>query len=285
MLPVKWAAVATAVVIIASAAVYALATNNSSVGTVPQNRPQTDTASPVRETPSTEITPPPTVILSERSESKDLNSSNTTTPKATAKPATTTSTTTKNKTRSRVKPGMTVDETPSTPAPTPAAGDTIRFATNTWRVLAVSKTDLFVLSDTLVADKPFADTPTNTYATSTIRTWLTGDYLSTTFTAAEQKTLKPTPLPDVNVTADKVFLLSTTEFSDLLTDPTADTTWWLRTPDSYADAYATAVTPDGTFSVVEPHTQPLAVRPALTLDTTKLELRPDKSGLFIASPK
>jgi hypothetical protein len=182
------------------------------------------------------------------------------------------------------KPKKKPTSKPNPQTPTPAAGDTIRFASNTWRVLAINTTDLLVLSDTLVADKLFADTPSNTYATSTIRTWLTGDYLSTAFTPAEQTALKPTSLPDVDITADKVFLLSAAEVSDLLEDPSASSAWWLRTPDAYNPSYINALNPDGTLTFAEANTHPLAVRPALTLDTTKLELSLIKKGSFTASP-
>lgn len=126
-----------------------------------------------------------------------------------------------------------------------------------WIVLSVEGDKALLITKYIIDNRMYADTPTATWSSCRLRTWLNGDFYDDAFTTSEKSRILLTDLPsDANhksgtpggaSTRDRVFLLSATEVKyywgsagDRVAMPTdhavacgawpAGYWWWTRTP-------------------------------------------------------
>ncbi len=169
----------------------------------------------------------------------------------------------------------------------PAVGDRITFGSwpqtsdspqpLEWRVLAVEDGRALVISEMLLAAKPYNDTHQGiTWENCSLREWLNGEFLETAFSGEERARIAETVNSNPNnstffwvsggrKTTDRVFCLSAKEAKDYFTNdsdrqacftpyamPSAGMVpddercadWWLRSPGGLSD-HAAAVSYDG----------------------------------------
>jgi serine/threonine protein kinase len=138
----------------------------------------------------------------------------------------------------------------------------------TWRVLAIEGGRALVISEAILEDRPYNEQGDNiTWETCSLRQYLNGEFLQTTFSADEQShiatvTNKNPDNPEYgtdggNATKDKLFLLSINEAEKYFTSDSGWSAthfeggahwWWLRSP-GYDGHCAALVHPDGGLGV------------------------------------
>ena len=175
-----------------------------------------------------------------------------------------------------------------------------------WRVLSVNGNDVFLLSDQILTYKEYnVEDKSITWADSTLRTWLNGNFYSSAFTDAEQKGIVETTYENAdnpwygteggNDTKDKVTLLSLTDIVNVDYGFSTDyycghpsriacsesgygengwgSSWWLRSP-GYRTDHASGVSD---YGIVYPfgnivYNYHEGVRPALHFNLSSFPL-------------
>jgi hypothetical protein len=204
---------------------------------------------------------------------------------------------------------MTVEVTPTQPkpAPKPAApkvGDRVQFATYhdtplIWRITALTKSNITLVSDqVLVAGTyryDYETAPDTTYATSDPRQWLVNTLTPALVGSVPQN---DPALQPANPLGDLATLPTAADLKGLLTLIAAPHPWATTNPGynnlplytsataaNYWLADGRLITISGETTTPDPDYLSAGIRPVIKLDPTKLELRPETPGLFIASPK
>ena len=158
-------------------------------------------------------------------------------------------------------------------------GDVIEFAEIDWRVLAKTADTVLIISEKVLAGKPYNEKMTAiTWEQCTLRKWLNEDFYSI-FTDEEKAMIAETNVVNSdnaarygtkggNNTVDRIFLLSLDEAEKYFVDDKSRAVgswWWLRSPGN-SQYFAAHVYDDGSlfdygYVVYGGH----GVRPALNL--------------------
>jgi hypothetical protein len=168
-----------------------------------------------------------------------------------------------------------------------------------WRITALSKTTLTLITDQVLVAGTYRADPTapdaSDYAASDARQWLVN-----TFTPAlyRHSGLDPESLfLPANTLGDTATLPTADDLAALPTRTAAPHPWATANPgysgaplytasnkSNYWLATAHIIDLYGTETAQPPYYLSAGIRPLIKLDPTTLELRPEKSGLFIAAP-
>lgn len=153
------------------------------------------------------------------------------------------------------------------------------YGTAIWRVLKVNKEEqtVLVIAEECVCERSYHDVLERvTWETCSLRKWLNGEYLETTFTREEQEAIQLTRIstPDNmmyktnggNDTEDKVFILSIEEVKEYFSGKElleVRESWWLRSPGSRNDYGTNCI---GYYTTGREVNKVSLVRPALILN-------------------